>query len=298
MRLGLCCLFQNQPTTRWRTLQVKGYLKLPTIEERLAKIRELVHWNLENLLKVLDICSSLNIKSFRVQSDIWPLNTHPEYGYSGVDLDSELLALHSLIKNKAQQLGIRLTTHPNMIYLGSNNPVVVERSLQSLKTYTSTAHLLGQDLINIHLGGVHGSKEETIKRFRNVFLSLPLEQRELITLENDDLLYTPTDLLPICRELNIPLVYDVHHHRCNPDLFSIEEATDLAISTWDRQPLFHISSPRGGYDSKDRRPHSDYINPLDWPNYWSNLDITVDVEAKYKELALLKLREDLALYEE
>ena len=63
-----------------------------------------------------------------------------------------------------------------------------------------------------------------------------------LTLENDDKSYTPTDLLPFCLENRIPLVYDVHHHRCLPDKLGIEEATAEAIETWDREPLLHISS--------------------------------------------------------
>ena len=35
----------------------------------------------------------------------------------------------------------------------------------------------------------------------------------------------PADLLPLCRRLGIPLVYDAHHHRCRPDGLSVEEAT-------------------------------------------------------------------------
>jgi UV DNA damage endonuclease len=29
--------------------------------------------------------------------------------------------------------------------------------------------------------------------------------------------------LPVCRSTGIPLVYDVHHHGCNPDELSIEQ---------------------------------------------------------------------------
>ncbi len=35
--------------------------------------------------------------------------------------------------------------------------------------------------------------------------------------ENDDRIYTPADLLPLCARTGLPFVYDVHHHRCHPD---------------------------------------------------------------------------------
>jgi UV DNA damage endonuclease len=52
-----------------------------------------------------------------------------------------------------------------------------------------------------------------------------------LTLENDDISYTVSDLLPVCDKLAIPLVYDVHHHRCNPDGLPVEEATQLPEAT-------------------------------------------------------------------
>jgi UV DNA damage endonuclease len=117
--------------------------------------------------------------------------------------------------------------------------------------------------------------------------------RSRLTLENDDRVYTPEDLLPVCRDLAIPLVYDVHHHRCLPDGRSVEATTELAIGTWIREPLFHLSSPKEGWDSGKPGSHHDYIDAEDFPGCWTNLDITVEVEAKAKELAVLKLKQDL-----
>ena len=39
--------------------------------------------------------------------------------------------------------------------------------------------------------------------------------------------------------------------------------------------------------------HHDYIDPGDFPECWLNLDITVEVEAKAKELAVLKLKKHI-----
>ena len=91
------------------------------------------------------------------------------------------------------------------------------------------------------------------------------------------------------------MVYDVHHHRCNPDELSIEEATASAITTWNREPLFHISSPKETWDGKNPRPHAEYIDVKDFPLFWKELDITVEIEAKHKECAIESLREELGL---
>jgi UV DNA damage endonuclease len=114
-----------------------------------------------------------------------------------------------------------------------------------------------------------------------------------LTLENDDRVYTPADLLPVCRQAGVALVYDVHHHRCLADGKSVPQTTQAVLSTWNREPLFHLSSPVNGWEKGPCRPHHDFIDPVDFPDCWRDLAITVDVEAKAKELAVLKLRQEL-----
>ena len=117
--------------------------------------------------------------------------------------------------------------------------------------------------------------------------------RSRLTVENDDKTYTPADLLPICKAEGVPLVYDVHHHRCNPDGMSVEQATKKALATWNREPLFHISSPIEGWDGPQPERHHDFIDVMDFPKCWRRKKITVEVEAKAKELAVEKLLREL-----
>jgi hypothetical protein len=63
--------------------------------------------------------------------------------------------------------------------------------------------------------------------------------------------------------------------------------------TWDREPLFHVSSPANGWEGSKLKSHHDYLNPADFPSEWQALDITVDVEAKAKEVAIARLVADL-----
>jgi UV DNA damage repair endonuclease len=62
-------------------------------------------------------------------------------------------------------------------------------------------------------------------------------------------------------------------------------------------PGFHwvllISTPLKSWQNGNPRNHHDHINPIDLPELWLNLDITVEVEAKAKELAVLKLINDI-----
>jgi UV DNA damage endonuclease len=100
-------------------------------------------------------------------------------------------------------------------------------------------------------------------------------------------------LLPICKATGIPLVYDVHHHRCNPDGLSVEQATKRALATWNREPMFHISSPIEGWEGAKPERHHDFIDVADFPNCWRRKKITVEVEAKAKEVAVEKLLTEL-----
>jgi UV DNA damage endonuclease len=86
-------------------------------------------------------------------------------------------------------------------------------------------------------------------------------------------------------------VYDVHHHLCLGDGLSIEEATELAFNTWHgREPCAHLSSPKGGWKGPNIRAHADYIDPVDFPDAWRSRAMTIDVEAKAKERAVLALK--------
>ena len=107
--------------------------------------------------------------------------------------------------------------------------------------------------------------------------------------------FTPADLLPICRAEGVPLVYDVHHHRCLPDHLTVAEATAAASATWDREPLFHLSSPLAGWAGPKPERHHDTIDSRDFPPEWRGLALTVEVEAKAKELAVEQLRKHLEI---
>lgn len=86
---------------------------------------------------------------------------------------------------------------------------------------------------------------------------------------------------------------DVHHHRCNRDEHSEEVATELALATWDREPLFHVSSPIDGWTGPKPERHHDFLDVQDFPIHWLGLDVTVEIEAKAKEVAVLKLNKEL-----
>lgn len=92
-------------------------------------------------------------------------------------------------------------------------------------------------------------------------------------MENDEFSYSVDDLLPLCEELNIPLVFgeiplprgnsmlrphesdnprnlaDYHHHSIFPTERPIEELMPRILAIWEKKgirPKFHLSEPRKG----------------------------------------------------
>ena len=298
LRLGLCCLFKQAPI-HFRSTTATFVKKLDR-SLQLNRLSEICLANTHSLVAAVEEVHRLGIGSFRVSSPLLPLYTHPEVGYRFEDLPegeaiTETLASIKALKAKYR---IRLSFHPDQFtLLSSPRPEVTLAALRDLEYQALLANLIGADTINIHGGGVYGDKSSALDRLAEQVIALPEPVRCRLSLENDDRSYTVKDLLPICETLSIPLVYDVHHHRCNPDGLSIEEATTACLKTWehsDREAYFHISSPRDGWQ-RNPRPHADFIDKSDFPSEWRTLDATIDVEAKAKELAVLKLRQDLDL---
>ena len=297
LRLGLCCLFQKAPI-KFKTTTAKFVKTLPDKNIcPLDHIDTLIQKNLKSLYSAILFCSEHYISSFRIGSGLFPLYTHPEQGYDLTKLPSKNKILNECqkIKNLAAKKNIRLTFHPDQfVVLSSPREDVVKNSLKDLEYHGVLAELLGADVINIHGGGGYGDKRSALERFAKNFQRLSTQVQKRLTLENDDRVFSPEDILPLCHNLNIPFVYDVHHHRCLPDNLSVDEATQAALATWDREPLFHLSSPKDGWGSKNPRPHSDFINIQDIPLEWKSIrPLTIEVEAKAKEIAVLEFRDRL-----
>jgi UV DNA damage endonuclease len=295
VRLGLCCSFLEQPI-KFRTAQVTGSLKLPR-SEFLTKMGILIEKNADALLQSLDFCNQKSLGSFRVTSYFFPLMSHKELTYQIEELPNKDLVLDKLMicREFAKTNGIRMGFHPDQFtLLNTFNVPGLENSVRDLEVQALAAEFLGADTVNIHGGSSKPSKKEALERLRVNIQLLSDRARSRLTLENDDKTFTPQDLYSLCLEEGIPLVYDVHHHRCNPDIWNVEEASARAAETWgDREPLFHISSPREGWKANNRRPHHDYIDSSDWPLEWNFRKYTVEVEAKAKELAVLALQKYL-----
>ena len=294
LRWGLCCQFTNEPI-RFRTTTATALLRL-SLEERRLKLSDLCLANAQALLAALQYCHHQGIGSFRIGSSILPIKTHPDAGYHIADLPNAdgIIALFRQSGTFAAAHHIRTVFHPDQfVVLNSPRADVVTHAIQDLEYHAEVAAWVGADVINIHGGGGYGDTVAAVARFGRTLDRLSDAVRSRLTVENDDTVFTPADLLPMCRAAGVPLVYDVHHHRCLPDRLSVEDATQAAMATWNREPLFHVSSPKHGWGGATPKRHHDYIDPGDVPSCWHAVTATVEVEAKAKEVAVLRLMRDV-----
>ena len=119
-----------------------------------------------------------------------------------------------------------------------------------------------------------------------------------LIIENDDKIYTAHETLTLCKQLDIPMVLDVHHHNCNNEGENIYDMLGEIFGTWNKQqlpPKIHFSSPRDG--ELDRK-HADYIDASSFIDFIENsrivnTDFDVMLECKEKDIALFKLVDDI-----
>ena len=298
IRWGLCCQFLDAPI-RFRTATHRYVATLPPEDGR-SYLAGIARDNARALGEAITQCVALGIGAFRINSAILPLATHPKSGYTLADLDGDgsITAAFCAAGVLAAEHDVRLSFHPDQfVVLNSERADVVASSIGEMRAQGYIAQLVGADVLTLHPGSSAGGSAAAFDRLERGIERLSDAARQRLALENDDRRFSPALLLPFCERLGVPMVYDAHHHRCTPDALDVAEASARAAATWHhREPHFHVSSPRDGWGATDPRPHADYVERADLPDAWLDMKITVDVEAKAKERAVLALRESVVLH--
>ncbi len=259
------------------------------------------------------------IHFYRLAGQLAPYLTHPGLPHFHRQIDESLTEL-AATGDLARQYGIRLSMHPgHYIQLSSDDPIRVERSQQELISCTALLDAMGlgaEAVIVIHVGGSYGDKHTSLERFTRNFMTLAPAVRSRVALENDDRAFDLQDLLWVHKRTGVRVVLDALHQRClNAGGYTIIEALTLALATWpaDQQPKIHYSSPRTElrhlYQHRQRRlalplpnQHSDFIDPFTFIDFMQGArtaalrPFDIMIEAKAKELALLRLRQQLTSF--
>lgn len=328
-RLGYACLntylrYSNPPVFCSRTCRIASILEnrhplldpsqpshptknrpdrsqTPDVARGQAFVEALGLANARDLTKLLRWNDRYGIKFMRLSSEMFPFASHKEYGYKLAPFASEVLADAGRV---IAELGHRVSMHPGQFtQLGSPKKEVVESSIRDLEYHSEMLQLLqlppqvDRDAVMIlHMGGVFGDKEATLNRFRENYQILSQDIKNRLVLENDDVSWTVHDLLPMCEELNIPLVLDFHHHNIMFDASQVREGThdimglfDRIKATWTRKGItqkMHYSEPTpSAITNRQRRKHSPRVSTL--PPCDPTMDLMI--EAKDKEQAVFEL---------
>ena len=263
------------------------------------------------------------VTMYRMSSDVAPYVTHPDmpqFHNQVTEAKTELTALG----RRALGMGLRLSFHPSQYtILNSPDPELNRKSVLDVESQSTILDIMEagpEGCIVVHVGGVYGDKAAAMDRWTQSYLNLPEASKRRLVLENDDISYSAAEVLEIHSRTGVACVFDSHHFCCNnPEGLEIGETAKKFLKTWEGRgrPKMHVSSPRTQMRELKRRNrktkkletvampplwtgHADYIDPFSFVDYIRKFpaDAEVDfmLEAKVKDLALRRLRNDLARY--
>jgi UV DNA damage endonuclease len=271
---------------------------------------------------ILDHLDRHDIRMYRMSSDLAPYATHPDlrqFHAMVAESDAELRACGA----KARALGIRLSFHPSQfVVLNSPDPELARKSVWDL---VSQAEMLDrmdlgpEAVLVIHVGGTYGDRAAANARWVETWHGLPEPVRRRLVLEHDDIRFSAADVLWIHEHTGVRLIFDHQHFWClNPEKLDLLDTVTRILRTWPagQQPKIHFSSPRTEMRELKRKDgttgrtktvqvapvwtgHADYVHPFEFVTFMrsvAGLDFDVMLEAKAKDLALVRLRPDMLRY--
>ncbi len=299
-----------------------GQPGLKSNDSRRWQSRPHLRVSIEYLHAIFTYLEKSNIRMYRMSSDLAPYVTHPDLPDFHKQIKESRSELGELGR-RANQIRLRLSFHPSQ-YIVMNAPGKALRD-QSVRDLVYQAEIL--DLMNlgpeavlvIHVGGAYEDKSAAMDRWVACYRALPEPARRRLVLENDDARFSAADALRIHERTGVPLVFDMQHHQClNPERLAWRPALERFLLTWPAgvRPKVHYSSPRTQMRELIRRnrktgkketvlqpptwtAHADFIHPFEFIRFVTetkHLEFDIMLEAKAKDLALLRLRRDIFCY--
>jgi len=158
-RLGLCCGFVDVAITFRRA--TARYASGLSETQRIEYLQTIARDNSEALLQAIRFCAEQGIGAFRINSQIFPLYTHPVLGYAFDAIDAQGAIRNTLgtVKQEASDAHIRLSFHPDQFVVpGSTRQEVVADSLRELEYQALVSAFVGAEPLTLHGGGAQGGK--------------------------------------------------------------------------------------------------------------------------------------------
>ena len=264
---------------------------------------------------ILAYLDEIDVRMYRLSSDFVPYCTHPDMPqFHGQVAECR----HDLaeVGKTARELGIRLSLHPSQYVLpGALDPAIAGKGIADVNAQADLLDAMEQGLeavVILHLGGAYGDKDAAMRRFAENFARISEPGRRRLVIENDETLFTVEDCLRVHEMIGVPIIFDHQHHNLNPGTLGVGEAARKALATWPAgvTPKIHFSSPRldsrlvtRGKREVEAPPllsqHADYVHPWEFAGFLREVGpapFDVMLEAKMKDAAVLKLRDDLTRY--
>lgn len=293
-----------------------------------AVYKFLIRYGLKNTAEIIDILSwhvKVDMRFYRLSSGLFP------------HIDNELLRTHMTtediadyrkltpfilniqkIAEIAYDNGIRLTMHPDpYAVLASPDDAKVDTTVLTLTWHAWLFEIMEKhieakygvkdgfrdSILCVHIGGRYdklGGKAGTLKRWsKNFREKLPDYVQKRVCIENCEKNCTAQDLLPLCEELKIPLIFDFHHYDCYPIFHNdvkqlpTQELLPRIIETWlvlGKRPKFHLSDQAPGLNTG---AHDQFV--MDIPESLlilmkeGRIAFDIMIEAKAKDYAVFYL---------
>jgi len=288
-----------------KTMTFTQFQKITDRDAAIRKLERIAQSNLHNTLRLLKHNAASDIHFYRLTSRLIPLANHEEL------LDWNYL---KPLKDPLREIGdfvkehqMRVDFHPDhFVLINSPQKHILKNSLSTLKLHYLLLKAMGIDRTHrcvMHVGGNYKETEKSLERFIDNWMVVPRSIQKMIMLENDDTSFTLEDTLYICEKLDIPLVFDYHHHLAHHQNANWEIHWERVVQTWRHSPLpikMHISSPKS---DKAFRHHSDYVDIDMFFSFLNTIkgsipQIDCMIEAKRKDEALFKLMEEIKTRED
>jgi UV DNA damage endonuclease len=278
--------------------------------------------SIDYLLEIFRYCEQRGINMYRMSSDVAPYATHPDLPqFHGQikDCRQELRALGE----QARLQNLRLSMHPSQfIVINSPDEKLVRKSVWDLESQAElmdSMELGPEAVLVIHAGGAYDDPQRSIERWVRSYERLSPSVKGRLVLENDDTRFSAAHVLWAHERTNVPLIFDLQHFWClNPEQSPLRETFERFVRSWPAgvRPKMHFSSPRTEMRTVERMNrktgkkeevlqapiwtgHADFNHPFEFISFlrqMQDLEFDVMLEAKAKDLALLRLRQDLLRY--
>ncbi|MEI2689797.1 MAG: UV DNA damage repair endonuclease UvsE [Anaerolineae bacterium] len=279
--------------------------------------------SLAYLRDIFEYLRRQRIGMYRMSSELAPYLTHPELTQFHGQIE-ECAAELAAVGQLAQEFDLRLSFHPSQyVVLNAPDEALAAKGALDVAALAELLDRMGlgdEAVVVVHVGGVYDAHEQARARFVAMFERLPEQARCRLALENDDTRFGVADTLWIHARTGVRLVFDnLHHHNLNPEGVPLRDALAACLATWPAhvRPKVHFSSPRTEMRVAEQQDpatgrrvqllqapiwtrHSDYVHPFEFIAFLRETaglrPFDVMLEAKGKDLALLRLREDVQRY--